>query len=104
MGMVVLAESLNIKDTQRCSQHNNMLSGSYGMFATWVPLVQIVTAFHDGRRMIPRVVVICFGLTGLGYGGVGLIRHHIMRLVGVGEATNQHRKQTQESKTCRRTF
>eukprot|EP00978_Attheya_sp_CCMP212_P012240 scaffold30411_cov32-Attheya_sp.AAC.1 len=28
MGMVVLAESLNVNDTQRCSQHNNMLSGS----------------------------------------------------------------------------
>eukprot|EP00978_Attheya_sp_CCMP212_P008308 scaffold19497_cov58-Attheya_sp.AAC.3 len=50
--MVVLAESLNVKDTQQCSQRNNMLSGSesecfrigYGMFATWVPLVQIETA------------------------------------------------------------
>eukprot|EP00978_Attheya_sp_CCMP212_P018579 scaffold51024_cov32-Attheya_sp.AAC.1 len=44
MGMVVLAESLNVKDTQGCSQHNNMISGSYGIFATWVPLGQIETA------------------------------------------------------------
>jgi hypothetical protein len=32
-------------------------------------------------------VVICLGRTGLGYGGVGLIRHCVLRLVGVGEDT-----------------
>ena len=79
------------------------------MVSTWVPLMQIETASigddSGGSRSKndpSRVVVICFGRTGLGYGGVGLIRHRVVRLVGVGEATNQHRKR--ESKTCRRTF
>eukprot|EP00978_Attheya_sp_CCMP212_P002328 scaffold4822_cov67-Attheya_sp.AAC.2 len=44
MRMLVLAEDMKVKDTQRLSQHNNMLSDSYGMFSTWVPLVQIKTA------------------------------------------------------------
>eukprot|EP00978_Attheya_sp_CCMP212_P027829 scaffold94169_cov62-Attheya_sp.AAC.1 len=52
MGMVVLAEYLNVKDTQRCSLRNNMLSSrngvfvngvGFGMVSTWVPLVQIET-------------------------------------------------------------
>eukprot|EP00978_Attheya_sp_CCMP212_P009954 scaffold23809_cov82-Attheya_sp.AAC.1 len=67
----------------------------YGIFATWFHLCKsrllqsgTILEVH-GQRMIPRVVVICFGQTGLGYGGVGLIRHHIVRLVGVDEATKQ---------------
>eukprot|EP00978_Attheya_sp_CCMP212_P029089 scaffold102200_cov63-Attheya_sp.AAC.1 len=63
------------------------------MVSTWVPLVQIETASIGevhGRIMIPRMVVLCFGRIGLGYGGVGLIRQYVVRLVGVGEATNQH--------------
>eukprot|EP00978_Attheya_sp_CCMP212_P030509 scaffold112382_cov24-Attheya_sp.AAC.1 len=75
------------------------------MVSTWVPLVQIETATIlevHGRRMIPRVVDICFGRIGLEYGGFGLMRHRVVRLVGVNESTNQLRKQ--ESKTCRRTF
>ena len=40
-----------------------------------------------GRVMIPKVVVVCFERTGIGYGGVGLIRHHVGRLVGIVEHT-----------------
>eukprot|EP00978_Attheya_sp_CCMP212_P046784 scaffold411324_cov24-Attheya_sp.AAC.1 len=31
-----------------------------------------------GRRMIPRVVDICFGRIELGYGGFGLMRHRVV--------------------------
>ena len=37
--------------------------------------------------MIPKVVVIRFERTGIGYGGVGLIRHDVGRLVGIVKHT-----------------
>jgi hypothetical protein len=37
--------------------------------------------------MIPNVVVICFRQIGIGYGGVGLIMHHVGKLVGMVEYT-----------------
>jgi hypothetical protein len=37
--------------------------------------------------MIPKVVVIGFERTGIGYGGVGLIRHDVGRLVCIVKHT-----------------
>ena len=44
--------------------------------------------------MIPKVVVIRFERTGIGYGGVGLIRHHVGRLVGIVKHTRSMKKKT----------
>eukprot|EP00978_Attheya_sp_CCMP212_P047949 scaffold452989_cov90-Attheya_sp.AAC.1 len=48
MRMLVLAEDLNIKDTQQTiittQQYAKWHGVGYGMFSTWVPLVQIETA------------------------------------------------------------
>jgi hypothetical protein len=66
----------------------------YGMLSTWVTYfckLRLLLSGRilevQGRIMIPKVVVICFGQTGIGYGGVGLIRHHVGRLVGTIEHT-----------------
>jgi hypothetical protein len=38
---------------------------------------------------VARVVVISFGQTGLRNGGFGLIRHGVVRLVGIGKDTGR---------------
>jgi hypothetical protein len=41
----------------------------------------------QGQIMIPKVVIITFEQTGIRYGEVGLIRHHVGRLMGIVEHT-----------------
>ena len=61
------------------------LRGLYFCKSRLLPLEKILEV--KGRIMIPKVVVVCFEQKGKGGGRVGLIRHHVGRLVGIVDQT-----------------